>query len=607
MRYLSITVAAALFAVPLAAEGLYVRGKQMMVCHRMANRDAPENTLESLRMAHQLGCDITEIDIWKMADGELMLLHDGPIDRVSTGSGEMTKMLSSELALYDAGSWFNPRYAGAVHPRFVDALRLAKDLGILLHLDHKSKGITREVHGIVKAEGMLDRVVIGGSEEELAKLGPNVGREPTAAWLPGMTREQVAALQKQGKFVVANFSANDHEMDFAMMRQAVAAGIDVLNTDHPRLGAEALGRGIEKRAFGLLTQAQSGDLRALAELSEFRDLPLTNPLANLVSDNRPLVSRAAAVALVKRRDPECVPVLIGRLKPDSPAHATANTAWAAGMFGSVTSATIRWLVKQAESADAAIAAEALRAISRIDLSPVPKELLLRRLNDSSGMVRGAAARALARHVPDAAPAMIAAAAKLQAEIHAHWSTYAEASVQNEFGKHRTTFERPAPTSPKAVEQIAKAQDLYRGYHNVLQSLASMPSVEAKRWLHEQVLRDESDFSGYASYVAAFQLWDRADPDELAKGLAMDDPMRRDRVEWTLTKRGPASAAALRLLLASGDANARLRAAQALAWIGDSASRPAIVKLAGAPGPDRDMYEWCLRKLTEVERLAEAGR
>jgi hypothetical protein len=146
--------------------------------------------------------------------------------------------------------------------------------------------------------------------------------------------------------------------------------------------------------------------------------------------------------------------------------------------------------------------------------------------------------------------------------------------------------------------------LYRGYHNVLQSLASMQSHEAKKWMHEQVLRNANDFSGYASYVAAFQLWDRADAEDLARGLAMDDPMRRDRVEWTLIKQGPASAAALRAQLSSKDDDARVRAAQALAWIGDGISRAAIEKLAQSPGRNRDMYEWCLKKMTEVEQLAE---
>jgi len=605
------TTAFLLLSSPVLAAELFERGKQLMVCHRMANRDVPENTIESLREAHQLGCDITEIDIWRMADGELMLLHDGPIDRVSTGSGVMEAMLSSELALYDAGSWFNSRFTGARHPRFVEALRFAKDSGIRLQLDHKSKGITREVYEVVKAEGMLDRVAIGGSEEELAKLGPHLLRQPTAAWQPDMTREQVAALQRQGKFVVSSFSANDHEMDFVMMRRAVAAGVDVLNTDHPRLGAEALGRGIEKRALALISRAQSGDVqtrvRAIAQLGAFRDLPLNNALAKFVTGNEPLVSRAAAVAFVNRRDPECVPALIATVADNVPRHSVANVAWIAGMLAVPPPGTATWLVRNAESADSNIAVESLRALSRIELATVPKELLLRRLNDSSGMVRGAAARALARHVPSSASALIVAAAKLQREMHEHWSTYAGPPAVNAFGKHRTTFERPAPTNPRAIEQIAKAHDLYRGYHNVIQSLASMQSAEAKNWLHEQVLRNESDFSGYASYVAAFQLWDRADPAKLAPALAMDDPMRRDRVEWTLIKHGPSNAAPLRELLSSKDENAQLRAAQALAWLGDGASRPTIENLARTAGPNRDMYEWCLQKMTEVERVAGGGR
>lgn len=588
----------------------YERGRQTLLCHRMANRDAPENTIESLRQAHLLGCDVTEIDIWRTVDGELVLFHDGPIDRVSTGSGEVEKMLADELALYDGGAWFNGRFTGARHPRFVEALRFAKDSGIKLVLDHKSKGITREVFEIVKAEGMLERVSIGGSAEELAKLQPGIARQSTVAWKPDMTREQVAAQQREGKFVVASFSANDHEMDLVMMRRAAAAGVDAINTDHPRLAAEALGRSLEKRALALAQEARTGDtaarIRAIGKLGDLVDLPLDTILSQLVADPDKNVSRAAAVALVKRRDPVFLPALIKSLPAAGGNHSVANAAWAAGMLAAADPAVARWLLVQAESSDPGIAVESLRAISRIRVSPVPSALLLRRLRDGNPMVRGAAARALAQHDPSSTAALIAAAKQLQDEIRVHWSSYAPPQAYDAFGRHRTTFERPAPANPKAIAQIARAQELYRGYHNVLQALASMPNAEARAWLHELTLRAEYDFTGYSSYVAAFQLWDRVDPDTLVRGLTMDDPMRRDRVEWTLTKHGPASAAALRPLLQSKDADARLRAAQTLAWIGDSQSRPALERLAAAETANRDVYEWCLGKLSEVEKLRKAA-
>ncbi len=276
---------AALFTHSPAANGLAIA---------IADRDFPENTLEAIRAAKVFGCDIVELDISRTLDGVLVLLHDGPVDRVSSGSGEAEKMLSGEMALYDAGAWFNPRFRGIHHPRFLDALRLAKDLGLKLELDLKSRGIVRPVYDMVVAEGMLERVSFGGHAEELPQVAPDLKHEPTASWRQDMDRAAVAKLQEQGKFVVASFSFNDHELDFALMRRAIAAGVDALSTDHPRLAADALGRSIESRAIALSQQARQGAvaarLQAISDLGDLTDLPLTAILSALLWDENPAVS-----------------------------------------------------------------------------------------------------------------------------------------------------------------------------------------------------------------------------------------------------------------------------------------------------------------------------
>ena len=67
-------------------------------------------------------------------------------------------------------------------------------------------------------------------------------------------------------------------------------------------------------------------------------------------------------------------------------------------------------------------------------------------------------------------------------------------------------------------------------------LASLHTKEADRWLHAEALRVSPDFSGIGAYIAATQLWDRADGNLLAPGFEQEDAMRRDRAQWTLQKR-----------------------------------------------------------------------
>lgn len=57
-------------------------------CHRTANQDVPENTLESLEQAALLGCDVVEVDIRHTLDGTLVLNHDGDLERLSDAIGQ---------------------------------------------------------------------------------------------------------------------------------------------------------------------------------------------------------------------------------------------------------------------------------------------------------------------------------------------------------------------------------------------------------------------------------------------------------------------------------------------------------------------------------------
>ena len=69
------------FAVSFAHAGILQRGKVQLICHRTANRDMPENTLEALAYAARMGCNMVEVDIRRTLDGKLVLNHDDFLER----------------------------------------------------------------------------------------------------------------------------------------------------------------------------------------------------------------------------------------------------------------------------------------------------------------------------------------------------------------------------------------------------------------------------------------------------------------------------------------------------------------------------------------------
>lgn len=69
----------------------------LKIGHRGAKGHATENTLESIQKALDLGVDGIEIDVHICASGELVVFHDFTVNRMTDGTGEISKFTLKEL------------------------------------------------------------------------------------------------------------------------------------------------------------------------------------------------------------------------------------------------------------------------------------------------------------------------------------------------------------------------------------------------------------------------------------------------------------------------------------------------------------------------------
>lgn len=77
--------------------------RPLVIGHRGARRLAVENTLESLRIALDLGADGVEFDIQRTADGELVLFHDDDLQRLANRPQAVTELTWRELRAMPLG------------------------------------------------------------------------------------------------------------------------------------------------------------------------------------------------------------------------------------------------------------------------------------------------------------------------------------------------------------------------------------------------------------------------------------------------------------------------------------------------------------------------
>ena len=61
-------------------------GRFARVGHRGASALAPENTLQALERAVELGCDTLEFDVLDLVDGTVVLAHSNRLREVSPGA-----------------------------------------------------------------------------------------------------------------------------------------------------------------------------------------------------------------------------------------------------------------------------------------------------------------------------------------------------------------------------------------------------------------------------------------------------------------------------------------------------------------------------------------
>ena len=560
-------------------------GRVQLLCHRTANQDVPENTLESLEQAALLGCNVVELDASRTLDGELVLNHDGVLERLTDGIGEVETTYSGDLELRDFGGWMGDRFTGMRVARFEDALRLARKMDIRLVVDMKTKGMGADVLELLQREGMLERVQFNGEWSDVKQLYPaatNAGTGTT--WVqPGVTAEQVKAYHREGNAVVANFSANDHQLDLAAMKAAVAAGVDGINVDYPRLGADAVGRPVERKIHELQINASSGEnasrARAILALSKYRGFPLQDKFALWMLDADNNVSRAAALALVTARPQPPLSVFAEALRSEHQ-DARANAAWALGILHAPASMVLPLL----QDKDLRVLQETLMALARAP-GDVTATALLPFLSNETAAVRGAAAMALARHQPEVAIKAIPVQMRL------------EMKASLKLGEDYERRGKPQLTQPEIDEITGR----FRSQMKMLQALSMLKGPEATQVLEELAFQPGEGFTQFDSVVAGFKLWDRigSQAQPAIEALGSSDSQMADRTEWMLVQAGPAVLPDVRTALGSANPSVRERAIRIVAWQGDAESLEVLRTMLKADPPNADLVSWAIEKIESL--------
>ena len=82
--------------------------RPIVIGHRGAAGERPENTLASFARGLEAGAAILESDLHLTRDGVVVMAHDETVDRTTDGSGPLRGFSFAELSKLDAGHRFSP-------------------------------------------------------------------------------------------------------------------------------------------------------------------------------------------------------------------------------------------------------------------------------------------------------------------------------------------------------------------------------------------------------------------------------------------------------------------------------------------------------------------
>ncbi|MFV0389464.1 MAG: glycerophosphodiester phosphodiesterase [Pyrinomonadaceae bacterium] len=124
----------------------------LIVAHRGASGDAPENTIAAFRLAREVGAEGIEFDVRISADKVPFVFHDSDLKRICKIDAKFNRLTAAEISTLDAGSWFkrgSKNFAGENVPRFDDTLDFLSDYEGVIFIEIKGKH--GEIEETVKA------------------------------------------------------------------------------------------------------------------------------------------------------------------------------------------------------------------------------------------------------------------------------------------------------------------------------------------------------------------------------------------------------------------------------------------------------------------------
>jgi glycerophosphoryl diester phosphodiesterase len=231
----------------------------LVIGHRGASTEAPENTLAAFRLAGQQHADFVELDVQESSDGVVLVNHDVDLMKDGRSPLKIWQTPAAELRTVDIGSYMGPQFASERVPMLAEVLEQQKGI-TKVDIELKDYGhdqmLEQRVVGVVESAGMVPNIVtMSLNPKMVAKM-----KELRPQWTSGvlMTKSIGKPKDLPGDFLAVQKSLATRRF----IRQVHATGrpVYVWTVDDPQVMLRFVGLGVD----GLITNKPGVAREALA-------------------------------------------------------------------------------------------------------------------------------------------------------------------------------------------------------------------------------------------------------------------------------------------------------------------------------------------------------
>ncbi|HYO25746.1 MAG TPA: glycerophosphodiester phosphodiesterase [Lacipirellulaceae bacterium] len=221
----------------------------LIVAHRGASYDAPENTLAAFRLAWEQHADAIEADFHLTADGHVVCLHDKDTQRVAGVQHVVAETPLATLRTLDVGSFKGAAFRGERIPTLQEVLAIVPR-GKMVFIELKVGGpIVPPVMDALASSGLRDEqiVIISFDADAIAECErrrPAVRtqwltryeRQDDGGWRPGA--DAILAMMRRSGADAFGSMANREALHEPLMQKLREGGVrefGVWTVDDPEL------------------------------------------------------------------------------------------------------------------------------------------------------------------------------------------------------------------------------------------------------------------------------------------------------------------------------------------------------------------------------------